>query len=212
MRYLPVVGLVLLTLTGCQSAYYNAMEKVGIHKRDIMVDRVEAAAESQEEAQEQFTSALDSLKALTHFDGGELEEMYNEINSQYEASEDAVEDVQSRISAVEDVSDALFAEWEDELSLYKSATLRRDSAQKLKITKSHYASMLRAMKRAEAKMVPVLDTLRDNALYLKHNLNAAAIGSLKGEFANLERDIQQAIRQMETAIHESNRFIKTLKS
>ncbi|WP_434357507.1 DUF2959 domain-containing protein [Parasalinivibrio latis] len=212
MRYLPVVGLVLLTLTGCQSAYYNAMEKVGIHKRDIMVDRVEAAAESQEEAQEQFTSALDSLKALTHFDGGELEEMYNEVNSQYEASEDAVEDVQSRISAVEDVSDALFAEWEDELSLYKSATLRRDSAQKLKITKAHYESMLRAMKRAEAKMVPVLDTLRDNSLYLKHNLNAAAIGSLKGEFASLERDIQQAIRQMEAAIHESNRFIKTLKS
>ena len=41
-----------LLLGGCQSAYYGAMEKVGYHKRDIMVDRVQEAKESQEEAQE----------------------------------------------------------------------------------------------------------------------------------------------------------------
>ena len=30
----------VLMLASCSSAYYSAMEKVGIHKRDIMVDRV----------------------------------------------------------------------------------------------------------------------------------------------------------------------------
>ena len=36
-------------LTGCQSAYYAAWEKVGVEKRDILVDRVENAKDSQEE-------------------------------------------------------------------------------------------------------------------------------------------------------------------
>ncbi|CZF84955.1 hypothetical protein GCE9029_04723 [Grimontia celer] len=204
--------LLLFTLAGCQSAYYATMEKVGVHKRDIMADRVEAASDAQQEASEQFTSALDALTTLTNFDGGELQTMYDTINDQYEDSEAAVENVRERIEAVEDVSDALFDEWREELSLYSSTALRRDSERKLKDTERSYGQMLSAMKKAESKMEPVLDTLRDNTLYLKHNLNAAAIGALKGEFAGLEQEINRAIKDMQTAIAESERFLATLKN
>ncbi|OEE63506.1 DNA repair protein [Enterovibrio norvegicus FF-454] len=211
MRLLSTLFLVF-TLAGCQSAYYATMEQVGIHKRDIMADRVEAASEAQQEASEQFTSALEALSTLTNFDGGELEAMYNTINDQYEYSEKAVENVRERIKGVEDVSDALFDEWQDELSLYSSTKLRRESERKLKATERSYQQMLSAMKKAESKMVPVLDTLRDNTLYLKHNLNAAAIGALKGEFSDLEQDINRAIKDMQLAIAESERFLSTLKN
>ncbi len=210
MPYLLAIVLSIFTLTGCQSAYYSAMEQVGYHKRDIMVDRVEDAKESQQDAQEEFTSALEALSALTNFDGGELEDVYNDINDKYEDSEKAAQDVRDRIAAIEDVSDALFEEWQEELNLYTSASLRRSSQQKLTETKTSYNTMLNAMKRAERRMTPVLNTLRDNTLYLKHNLNASAIGSLQGEFSNLEKDIQHAIRQMNEAIAESDRFLNKL--
>lgn len=210
MPYLLAIVLSILTLTGCQSAYYSAMEQVGYHKRDIMVDRVEDAKDSQQDAQEEFTSALEALSALTNFDGGELEDVYNDINDKYEDSEKAAQDVRDRIAAIEDVSDALFEEWQQELDLYTSASLRRSSQQKLTETKASYNTMLNAMKRAERRMTPVLNTLRDNTLYLKHNLNASAIGSLQGEFSNLEKDIQHAIRQMNEAIAESDRFLNKL--
>ncbi len=129
MPYLLAIVLSIFTLTGCQSAYYSAMEQVGYHKRDIMVDRVEDAKESQQEAQEEFTSALEALSALTNFDGGELESVYNNINDKYEDSEKAAQDVRDRIAAIEDVSDALFEEWQGELDLYTSAKLRRSSEQ-----------------------------------------------------------------------------------
>jgi Mg2+ and Co2+ transporter CorA len=187
------------------------MEKVGVHKRDIMVDRVEDTNKAQQDAQEQFTSALDALKALNQFDGGDLETAYNDINDQYEASSDAAEKVSERIAAIEDVADALFDEWENELSLYTSTTLKRDSEKKLRATQTSYKKMLTAMHKAERKMTPVLNTLRDNTLYLKHNLNAAAIGSLQGEFTSLQKDIQRAINDMQIAIDESERFIFQLK-
>ncbi|STO58458.1 DUF2959 domain-containing protein [Grimontia hollisae] len=211
MRLISTLFLIF-TLAGCQSAYYATMEKVGVHKRDIMANRVEAASDAQQEASEQFTSALDALTALTHFEGGELQAMYDTINEQYEDSEAAVENVRERIEAVEDVSDALFSEWREELSLYSSASLRRESERKLKQTERGYQQMLSAMKKAESKMEPVLNTLRDNTLYLKHNLNAAAIGALKGEFASLELEINRAIKDMKVAISESERFLATLKN
>ncbi|NVD05313.1 DUF2959 domain-containing protein [Vibrio sp. JPW-9-11-11] len=210
MPYLLVFVLSIFTLTGCQSAYYSAMEQVGYHKRDIMVDRVEDAKQSQQDAQQEFTSALEALSALTNFDGGELETVYNQINDKYQDSEKAAQDVSDRIAAIEDVSDALFAEWQDELELYTSSKLRRASEQKLNETQRSYKTMLSAMKRAEDKMTPVLNTLRDNTLYLKHNLNASAIGALQGEFTNLEQDIQFAITQMNAAIAESDKFLHQL--
>ncbi|MEZ8481727.1 DUF2959 domain-containing protein [Vibrio splendidus] len=210
MPYLIVIVLSIFTLTGCQSAYYSAMEQVGYHKRDIMVDRVEDAKESQQDAQEEFTSALEALSSLTNFSGGDLEDMYNQINDKYQDSEKAAQNVSDRIAAIEDVSDALFAEWQSELDLYTSASLRRSSEQKLRKTQSSYKTMLSAMKRAEKKMDPVLNTLRDNTLYLKHNLNASAVGSLQGEFMSLEKDIAYAIEQMNAAIAESDKFLAQL--
>ncbi|SBT12605.1 DUF2959 domain-containing protein [Vibrio celticus] len=210
MPYLIVIVLSIFTLTGCQSAYYSAMEQVGYHKRDIMVDRVEDAKESQQDAQEEFTSALEALSSLTNFSGGDLEDMYNKINDKYQDSEKAAQDVSDRIAAIEDVSDALFEEWQNELDLYTSDSLRRSSEQKLRETKSSYQTMLSAMKRAEKKMDPVLNTLRDNTLYLKHNLNASAVGSLQGEFMSLEKDIAYAIEQMNAAIAESDKFLAQL--
>ncbi|WJG27777.1 DUF2959 domain-containing protein [Vibrio furnissii] len=211
MPYLLAIFLSIFTLTGCQSAYYSAMEKVGVHKRDIMVDRVEAAQDSQKDAQQELTSALDALSAFTQFDGGELESAYERINDQYQHSEDAAADVRERIAAIEDVAEALFDEWQGELKLYTSSKLRRASEQKLNTTKASYQTMLKAMKRAEQKMTPVLNTLRDNTLFLKHNLNASAVGSLQGEFATLEQDIRTAITQMNAAIEESNQFLNQLK-
>ncbi|EKO3390989.1 DUF2959 domain-containing protein [Vibrio fluvialis] len=211
MPYLLPIFLSIFTLTGCQSAYYSAMEKVGYHKRDIMVDRVEAAQESQKDAQQELTSALEALSAFTQFDGGELESAYERINDQYQQSEAAAADVHERIAAIEDVADALFEEWQGELALYTSSKLRRASEQKLNTTKASYQTMLKAMKRAEQKMTPVLNTLRDNTLYLKHNLNASAVGSLQGEFATLEQDIRTAITQMNAAIKESDQFLAHLK-
>lgn len=211
MRAISALLFLSLMLTGCSSTYYAAMEQVGYHKRDIMVDRVEDAKTAQQDAQQEFTSALEALSALTNFDGGELESAYNDINSRYEASEAAAEDVRDRIKGIEDVSDALFAEWNEELELYTNDNLRRSSEQQLRTTQSSYQTMLSAMKRAEQKMTPVLNTLRDNTLYLKHNLNASAIGSLQGEFMSLENDIELAIQQMNAAIAESDKFIAQLK-
>lgn len=202
--------LVLLLLTGCSTAYYGAMEKVGIHKRDILVDRVEEGKESQQDAQEQFSSALEQLTALTEFDGGELETAYEGATDAYENSEAAALDVSARIDDIENVAEALFEEWEEELEQYTSAKLKKDSRSKLTQTQSDYKKLLRAMKKTETKMDPVLAALRDNMLYLKHNLNARAVAGLEGEFSKLKVDIKKLISEMNIAITQSDKFIAKL--
>jgi len=207
-----VVSIILvIALSGCSSAYYSAMEKVGIHKRDIMVDRVGDAKESQEEAQEQFKSALEEMTALINFDGGDLEAQYNIIQEQYEDSKDAADDVSSRIERIEDVSDALFEEWQDEIAEISSANLKRQSASKLRETERRYQTLIKSMRKAESKMAPVLSALKDNSLFLKHNLNAKAVGAIQGEIVSIKKDVSALIRDMNSAIEQSQKFIDMLE-
>jgi hypothetical protein len=59
-------------------------------------------------------------------------------------------------------------------------------------------------------MEPVLKSFQEHVLYLKHNLNAAAIGSLRGEATRIETQIQDLIRKMNGSIQEADSFIRTL--
>lgn len=197
-----------LALSGCQSAYYSAWEKVGVHKRDILIDRVEDTKDSQEESQEEFQSALERLTTLIDFNGGELEDVYNQLNSDYESSLAAAETVSKNIDDVENVANALFEEWADELDEYKNSSLKRESSKRLSETQRKFDSLLRSMRSAEDKMQPVLASLKDNVLYLKHNLNAQAVSAIRGEFTNLKRDIKLLMDDMNKSIADSNRFIE----
>ncbi len=211
-RRLIGCSLALLMLSGCESAYYGAMEKVGIHKREILVDRIVSARDAQQDAKQQFRSALEHFSTELNFQGGELGDIYAALNDEFENSEARAEAVRERVAAVEAVADALFDEWRDELQQYTNAGLRRQSSSQLKTTERRYQRMLSAMHKAEQRMEPVLNSFRDQVLFLKHNLNARAIASLKGEFGSLQQDIEVLIRDMEASIEQANRFVESLEN
>ncbi|MEE4298242.1 MAG: DUF2959 domain-containing protein [Pseudomonadales bacterium] len=202
----------VVLLAACESAYYDAMEQFGIPKREILVDRVEAARDSQEEAKEQFASALEQFASVVEYDGGDLEEVYSRLNREFERSEDRAEDVRERIEAVESVSEALFDEWAEEIGEYSSDSLRRSSERQLRDTRRRYDGLVASMWRAEGRIAPVLDAFRDQVLYLKHNLNARAIAALQSELSNIEGDVALLLREMEQAIAESDAFISEMRA
>ena len=73
-----------------------------------------------------------------------------------------------------------------------------------------YDDMLRALKRSEASMEPVLHKLHDYVLALKHSLNAQAIAALGGESAKIQADIARLIEDMNTSIAHADEFIRQM--
>lgn len=213
MRYLnPVLVVVLvMSMTACSSMYYDALEKIGIPKRDVLVSRVEKARDTQEETREQFKSALEQFSAATNFDGGDLEVVYKKLNREYEASADKAKEVRSRIEDIQSVAAALFAEWEQEITQYSNPTLKQNSQNKLDTTRSYYKQLIVSMENAESRIQPVLTVFNDQVMYLKHNLNARAITSLKGELQLLQSNVSTLVEAMEQSINEANAFISTME-
>ena len=206
-----IIALMVAMLTGCASAYYNAWDKAGVHKRDILVSRVEKTRDSQLDAQVEFKDALEQFGSVVTLQETDVKRAYDKLNAAYEDSQDAAEAVTDRIDSVESVADVLFKEWESEIEQFSNASYKQTSSAQLRATRSRYNDMLSGMRQSEQSMQPVLNTFRDNVLILKHKLNAQAIGLLKGEFASLEDDIAALIREMNRSISESNQFIEELR-
>lgn len=200
----------LFSLCSCEGVYYKTMETFGQHKRDLLVSRVEDTRDAQQDVKEQFQSALEKFSAVVNFSGGELKEKYTELKEELEKSESKTKAVHKNIDDVENVSIALFEEWESELTQYSSDSLRRASKSKLDQTRQHYSKLIGSMKRAEARIEPVLTVFRDHVLFLKHNLNAQAIASLQDELVSVEADIASLIKEMDRSIAEADAFIKAM--
>lgn len=206
-----LTALVALTLlVSCSSTYYRALESVGIEKRDVLVDRVDDARSAQSEAKDEFASALEAYRSVVEVDAGNLEKVYDRLNGAYRRSERRAEAVSERIESVENVAGDLFEEWQRELDEYSDAELRRRSEELLRSTRLEYKDLLAAMRQAERSMTPVLDLFQDQVLFLRHNLNARAIGALRTELDRIERATAALIKDVDRAIVEADRFIQSM--
>jgi hypothetical protein len=202
--------LMRLFLRKCRHYYYQVKESAGHHKRDMVVCRVEEACDSLEETKVQFEDALERFRELIQTDTGALDVRYKVLKRHLDLSQAKANIVHERILLIEEVSHALFLEWEVELDQYASRSLRAQSRTKLKSSRQHYSRLIKAMHRAEDKIQPVLSAFKDQVLFLKHNLNAQAIAALQHEFFEISMDIAQLIRAMENSIEEANEFVLTL--
>lgn len=212
VRLIILLLATLAVVTGCSTIKYNALEKVGIHKRDLLVGNVKDARDAQKDAQEEFRDALERFGSVVNIEETGLKKAYERLQKEYDDSVEAAEEVSEQIGEVEEVAEDLFDEWADEIKQYTDPALKADSADRRKNTMTRYREMLASMKEAEGSMQPVLNTLRDNTLYLKHNLNAQAIGSLQTTFKTLESDVDKLIERMNRSIERSDAFIAQMQA
>ena len=211
VRTFQVLALLFLAgfvLSGCRSTYYSVWESLGKEKRHLLRDEVENAREDQASASEEFKDALTRVKELTGFHGGELENVYLGLKDDYEDCEQRAAIIDDRIANVEQISSDLFAEWEAEIGQITNASFRSSSRQSLARTRERYNQLHRAMVQARNRMDPVLNRLNDYVLYLKHNLNAQAVGALGSEMGRIEADVDILIRDIERSLEAADTFLE----
>jgi hypothetical protein len=175
--------------------------------RDVLVDRVEDARDAQSDAAEEFRDALTEFKSVVNMKESELERQYKRLSKAFERSEAAAGNISARVDRVVDASNRLLSEWKDELGDYNDGNLRRLAEEQFDQTRDQATRMIEAMRRSESRMQPVLDTFRDQVLYLKHNLNLSAIASLEGEAAIIETNVDALIEDMNRSIAEADAFL-----
>ena len=211
-RRLVLLTLFLLSLSGCSQLYYSSMKKLGKEKRDILVNRILDGKKAQEQAADQFKTALEAFVEVTKFDGGELEKSYKKLNKELERAEDRAKKVSDQIESIDKVARDLFKEWEKEIGEMSNGRLKTESNRLLSDSRSRHEQLIRQMQASEKKMQPVLTAFRDQVLFLKHNLNSKAIGSLKKSAIEIDNEVGLLIKEIEKSNQQADKTIAGLNA
>jgi chromosome segregation ATPase len=218
MRKLITIMFIISLTTSCakrihkavNDAKYSAYETVGLEKRDLFKREVSNVKEDQEDTGEAFKDALTRLKEIYNVDGGDLEKQYSKLKDSLDDAKAESTDLSARIRKVDEVANDLFVEWKEEINEIKTSDLRSKSSKKLSETKNRYHKLEQQLNRSEKKIGPVLAKLNDQVLYLKHNLNAKAIGGLKEEQGKIQADIKSLIKEVDESTRQADVFIQSL--
>ena len=161
MRFIKntLLAVAVVSVAGCTTVKYNTLEKIGIHKRDLLVGNVEDTRDAQKDAQKEFKDALERFGSVVSVEETKLKKAYERLSDEYDDAKDAADEVSEQIEETEDVARDLFREWREEIKTYSDAVLKRDSENKLRDTEARYEEMHKSMKQAEASMQPVLSSL-----------------------------------------------------
>lgn len=204
------VLLIFLCFTGCNKLYYATWEALGKQKRDLLREQVEDLTQDQEDVNQEFSDALSKLRSLYGSPPSGLAQAYDQLQKDYDQAKSKSEALSYRIDKVVTVAHDLFTEWEDEISKLKTPKYREDSRRKLKITRQKFAKLETSMRKAEKDIPPVLASLEEQVIYLKHNLNAQALGNVQGEVKAIEGDLKTLSLSIHKSISESQNFITNL--
>lgn len=211
-------GLVLaavlpfVLLTGCTKTYYKAMKTLGKEKRDILVARVKNCKKDQQAAKDQIKTTMESFQELTGFQGGSLEKNYKKLNAEYEKAADSAKKLHDRIDSIDQVSSDLFKEWQKEIDGMENKQLKTQSAALLRQSRLNEAACIKSMRQTEARMTPVITAFHDQVTFLKHNLNARAIGSLKGTSAKMSTDVDVLLTSLDGSMAQADTLINSLNA
>ena len=212
LRKLALVCLALSAISGCNRIYYSSMQRFGKEKRDILVKRIREGQKDQAATQEQLKTTLETFQELTGFEGGNLEKIYKKLNSELEDCQHRANQLSSRIKSIDNVANDLFKEWQKEIDQMRDRSLKSKSSSMLRVARLQHAEYMRRMHQTEKKIAPVLQAFQDQVLFLKHNLNARAIQSLKTTSADLNLQVAALIKDIESSSKEADKFIGTLSS
>jgi hypothetical protein len=200
----------VMLMTGCTSTYYKAMRTFGKEKRDILVQRVKDAKKDQDKTKEQLKTTMESFQALTGFDGGALEKSYKRLNADYKSASSQAQKLHDKVQSIDQVSKDLFKEWQGEINRIENRKYKADSSALLRDAITRQAAYMRAMHKTEDQIAPVLKAFEDQVLFLKHNLNSKAIGSLKGTSLSLQKDVEGLIQSIDASSQEADNLISAL--
>jgi len=199
-------------LVGCNKNYFNAMETMGYHKHGVLVARVKEARDAFQDSQKQFQGTLKELTAIANNPASDTQTLVKKLSSELDHSESTAKSVHKHVSDVEQAARGFFQDEAKKLNKEKDEAKRLQRRRDLERDRAEYFIVLKAMRRAESTLTPVLIRLRTQILYVNRNPSTKSFTYLKDNLGTLEADVTSLVREMKTAVTTCDAYIQARKS
>jgi len=188
-----VLALALAASAGCASNKPGA----GLVQVDQLVTSIEKVHTSSEMAQQRVTESLAALRSLVALDFGD------DVVGAYAKTEIALAESTRQLGAFDEdvqemksMAEPVFKKWAEDLDSFTNLEMRLKSQNRLAQTRQRYDAIVLSVEPTQAAFAALHQQISDCALFLKHDLNAAACAALRPDVEALSMATDQLDEQL----------------
>ena len=197
-------ALCLATLAGAQS-------DEGVKQVERLVKASGNTVKAIGETKVQLMKTMDVYNALMADDARDRKKLYKNLQKEMDNTEKRRLKIAEEAAKMNAEADALFAQWGESAAAIENPDLRKRSEERLEATKASYAEIEAVGQKAADLYPPFMKDLQDQITYLGHDLNAAAVASLKPEAGKLNEKAKTLTRSLDDTIATANQKIGALR-
>lgn len=202
------LALPLLCLASCASmgGLFSGSSKSGLSLVDQLLNQVERVHVEAVLSRERMANALESLHDIVSpgFQGDALA-AFALFEDAVDRSEDQALRLENSMKPMQRSADEIFDRWNDNLKAITSESMRRHSQERLFSTRERYEEILAELEPTLASYHGFNRILRDHALFLSNDYNAAAVAEIEREVSDLlvrARDLDVRFQTSQAACEE----------
>ncbi len=151
---------------GCTTPHSGVYEPFWRNRFKTLTRSVEAAKKAQADALVELEAAQPKMRGLV--ESRETEGPYKESRHVIARCDSRVTQSANRVKNVKDNCDQIFEEWRRESRDFADAKLREQSRRELEDIRARADRLIKALEEGQKAMGPVLVSLKDDSLYLRH--------------------------------------------
>ena len=183
----------------------------GVKQVEQLVKKAGSTVQTVAEAKVQLQKTMDVYNALMADDATDRKGLYKKLQKEMDSTEKKRAEIPLRAGEMNTEAEALFKSWADSAAAIESADLRKRTEERLEGTKASYASIGTVGKKAADLYAPFMKDLQDQVTFLGHDLNPAAITSLKPDAAKLNTKAKELYGAIDATISVANKNIGALR-
>lgn len=199
-------------LPGSASAQIFGSDPEGIKRTDRLIKKAEDLVKQVVSARGEIEKTLDSYNAIFKDDMKNVRNAYKDVEGGMDKSEKQRAEVRKKLDEMKIEADAYFAGWSESLQEFDSENLRKRSESRMAETRSHFEKVLAAAGEARDAYEPFMTNLKDQWLYLGHDLNAEGIASLKPDAEELNGKAEKLFDKIDQGMDKANEYIESIRA
>ncbi|HEX5137005.1 MAG TPA: DUF2959 family protein [Planctomycetota bacterium] len=184
-----IAVLVLASLPACSFVNDLIKGKSGPADVDDLVAAVEKVNKELDASKASMLSAVQGLQSITAPDfQGDAAKAHKDLVKAVEASEDQADDLRNRIEEMQAAAAPVFDQWTKDLEAYSNPEMRQRSQARLAAARERYDAVVAAVDPLLVEYESINQSLRDHVLFLKHDMNPAAIATIQDDVRSVAKD------------------------
>jgi hypothetical protein len=206
-----VLVSVVTGLASCSALFPSSEKKsVTLSQVDDLLSRVERVQVESVLGKERSRAAYESLRSICapDFQGDPLA-AHAKLSESIAQSQQQAAALGNALKPAKSAADSVFRQWMADLEQFGNTKMRKRSQARLEETRTRFDAIVSAANAAQLAYDAFNADLNDQALFLAHDFNAAAVAVIADDVAALDDDARELDGRLDACVVASKDYVET---